>query len=360
MTDANATPVVEEALPSEHFATYVETRSANTLRNQRAALILWMDYLQTLDLAEDLMRLGRRWAVDHFDHQSRDELAEIAAKQQRPLPFMYAAYFCQYRAAAWKDVTAEVVRGFANWMLEQGYSVATVNNRLSAIRVYARLAHEGGAISKDELARIRGVSGFSEEERQKINKNRATTRVGHKKRGAIEIEREKLEKLKSTHPRTPQGARDRVLMTLMVDLGLRASEMVVLDVESVRESGYLHVFRPTLNDTVRLPLSDDAKKAIRAYKKHMRKSGTLLRGSRKSGKLTDEVMSKRAIGQRVKVLGRSVLDIPSLSPHDLRHSWALYTAADSTVDDLKFLGGWSDAQTPMRYIEQAQSKEADE
>jgi hypothetical protein len=49
-------------------------------------------------------------------------------------------------------------------------------------------------------------------------------------------------------------------------------------------------------------------------------NGILLRGSRKNGKLTSQVMSVRAIGGRVKILGRDILGLWELSPHDLGHA----------------------------------------
>jgi hypothetical protein len=39
-----------------------------------------------------------------------------------------------------------LVEGFDKWLLHQGYSLASVNNRLSAVKVYARLAAKAGVI----------------------------------------------------------------------------------------------------------------------------------------------------------------------------------------------------------------------
>ncbi|MBK8990025.1 MAG: hypothetical protein IPM39_28850 [Chloroflexi bacterium] len=51
------------------------------------------------------------------------------------------------------------------------------------------------------------------------------------------------------------------------------------------------------------------------YQRYRRQSGPLLRGSRKNGELTDQVMSVRAIGARVKILGRDILGVWELNPH---------------------------------------------
>jgi len=80
----------------------------------------------------------------------------------------------------------------------------------------------------------------------------------------------------------------------------------------------------------------------------------LLRGSRKNGELTNQVMSVRAIGSRVKILGRDILGLWELSPHDLRHTWATRAAKESNPFVLRDAGGWTNMQTPGRYVERAQ------
>ena len=102
-----------------------------------------------------------------------------------------------------------------------------------------------------------------------------------------------------------------------------------------------------------MELTADIEAALEGYAKFMRKSGILLRGSRKNNKLTNQVMSVRAIGARIKILGRDILGIWELSPHDLRHTWATRAAKDSNPFVLRDAGGWTNMQTPSRYVEKA-------
>ena len=86
----------------------------------------------------------------------------------------------------------------------------------------------------------------------------------------------------------------RILMIcLLLDLGLRASEVAALKVEDLAEVGYAIVYRQKTDTTDRMELTTDIEAALRDYARYMRKSGTLLRGSRKNNKLTDQVMSVR-------------------------------------------------------------------
>ncbi len=144
-----------------------------------------------------------------------------------------------------------------------------------------------------------------------------------------------------------------MLICLFLDLGLRASEVAALQVEDLAESGYVTVYRQKTDTIDRMELSADIWQALTAYEPYLRRSGILLRGSRKNNKLTDEVMSVRAIGSRIKILGRDILGIWELSPHDLRHTWATRAAKGSNPFVLRDAGGWTNMQTPSRYVERA-------
>lgn len=102
-----------------------------------------------------------------------------------------------------------------------------------------------------------------------------------------------------------------------------------------------------------MKLSQDIRQAMAAYQPYLRPRGTLLRGSRKNEKLTDDVMSVRAVGSRIKILGRDILGIWELSPHDLRHTWATHAARKSNPFVLRDAGGWTNMQTPGRYVERS-------
>ena len=107
-----------------------------------------------------------------------------------------------------------------------------------------------------------------------------------------------------------------------MDLGLWASEVAALTVEDLAEPGYLTVYRQKTDTTDRMELTAVLLQALEVYQSYLRAKGTLLRGSRKNGELTNQVMSVRAISGRVKILGRDILGLWELSPYDLRPTWA--------------------------------------
>lgn len=335
------------------FADYRRRRAPKTIQTQTAALLLWTQYLIDVGAAGQLLAEAEVWAMSHFDEAALNQLVDYSESQQCTLTIIYGAYYCQHRPAAWHGVTWGLVEGFVKWLLNQGYSLASVNNRLSAVKVYARLAAKAGVIPPTEHALIREVRGYGSTEGKRVDDAREQTRVGHKKKDAIVLTAVQARRLKTQHPPTPQGIRDKLLMCLLLDLGLRASEVAALTVEDLAEPGIVTVYRQKTDTTDRMELTADILAVLTDYKKYMRKSGVLLRGSRKNGKLTNQVMSVRAIGARVKILGRDILGIWELSPHDLRHTWATRAAKGSDPFTLRDAGGWTNMQTPGRYVERS-------
>jgi integrase len=256
---------------------------------------------------------------------------------------------------AWTGLTWGIVEAFKAWLIQQGYSIASVNARLSAVKTYAGLACKAGAVERSEMALIRSIRGFSHKEGRHIEENRTAARVGAKKAAWVSLSREQADRLKA-QPDTPQGRRDSLLMCLMLDHGLRCGEVARLAVGDFNlKTAELVFYRPKVDLVQTHKLFPNALAAARAYLKQDAPAvGVLLRGSRKDGSLADVGMSEQAITARVKRLGE-LLGLDHLSAHDLRHYWATAAARSGTpVDRLQQAGGWTSPAMALRYIEQAE------
>lgn len=336
------------------FVDYHQRRAANTIRTQTAALLLWVQYLAAAGAADELLQEAESWAAVNFDKKELADLHDYAEMQQVLFAMVCGAHYCQHAAAAWHGVTWGLVEGFVKWLLNRGYSLTTINNRLSAVKVYTRLAAKAGVISPTDQALIREVRGYGSTEGKRVDAKRPKNRIGYKKEDAIVLTAAQARLLKSEHPPTPQGIRDRLMFCLFLDLGLRASEVSGLTTDDLAEPGYITVYRQKTDSVDKMELTADLLAALNDYRRYMRNSGRLLRGSRKNGKLTNQTMSVRAIGARVKLLGRDIVGVWELSPHDLRHTWATQAAKGSNPFVLRDAGGWTNMQTPGRYVERSQ------
>jgi len=157
-------------------------------------------------------------------------------------------------------------------------------------------------------------------------------------------------------PDSPQGRRDRFLVCLLLDHGLRVGEVAGLrTVDLDRTAGTLAVYRPKVDKHQVHRLSVDTLQAAERYISlditPMRNiSPTLLAGSTKNGSLKG-TLSIRAIFNRIRLLGRQI-GLAGLSPHDCRHTWAtLASRAHTPLERLMDAGGWSSYAMPLRYIQ---------
>ena len=311
------------------FDDYLGRKADNTLRRQKADLDLFAQFLAAVGIA----------TVDP---------AKNGGAGQR----------YQTSAAAWKGITWGLVKGFINWQLQEGYAVSSVNIRLSTVKTYAKLAFKAGALDNTEYALIKAVEGYRLKEGKRLDEKRTTSRRGVKKAESVSITDGQATALKQAQPTTPQGRRDAVLMSLLLDHGLRCGEVAILKISDFDlKAGQLVFYRPKVDKTQTHNLSRDTLKALKAWfdsgDAPLAKDAPLLRGSNKSGALTTAGISERAITKRVRVLGEAI-EVHGLSAHDCRHYWATKHAKHG-VDPFRLqeAGGWSSLAMPRRYVEAA-------
>lgn len=263
--------------------------------------------------------------------------------------------------SAWKGITWGLVAAFAGWQLKNSYAIASINARLSTLKVYAKLASMAGAIQPGELSLIRSVTGYAHKEQRNVDDKRLAagidTRKGTKKAVPVSLTLAQARQLKN-QPNTPQGRRDRLVMTLLMDLGLRVGELAGLTVDNFNLSEKtLTFYRQKVNKYQTMTLRGGTLAAVQAWfdSGDTPANGNLWRSSRKSktGELDVPGWSVRAINARVSDLGTAI-GVDGLSPHDLRHYWATVAARNNTpMDRLQDAGGWSSLAMPARYIESA-------
>jgi integrase len=177
---------------------------------------------------------------------------------------------------------------------------------------------------------------------------RLETHKYRKKAELILLDADQVTALKD-QPDTPRGWRDKLLVCLALDHGLRVCELAVLQ----RSDFYLAAGTVTFDrsetghrDTHKL--SDDTLEAARKYfAEDTPGFGNVWRPS-----LSGQGMSTRAISRHIRALGKRIA-IDNLSPHDLRHTWATNAAKNTPLDKLIYAGGWTSVSSALPYIEKA-------
>lgn len=222
----------------------------------------------------------------------------------------------QSQPSAWQSITPNMLDEFIQWMIEQGYALGSVNQRLRLVCGTAKMVFGDGRLTTEQKAII-SMPGVS----RQVGKNIATyrksvglpTRVGSKKEKHIRLSPEQCDMLKTIGEDTPQGRRDRLLMCLLLDHGLRPSDVIQLSVSEVDASKW----------------SDDTCRAVQDYKDAgdcpTGPNAKVLRRSLKSGALCNDGMSVTGCNARVRDLGEH-LGIDGLSPSDCKHYFDNYVA----------------------------------
>lgn len=308
------------------FEDHVARKSENTKKAQRFDLVAWGKYLE--------------------DVTDGDAVPDVEALVSTP--------------AAWEGVTWGLVKGFVHWLLGKGYAIGTINRMLATVRSYCKLAMQAGVIDTTQATLISTVKGYGGQEATNRDRERAAagtpTRQSTKKAAHVSLTDDQVKALK-THPDTPQGRRDALLMALLLDHGLRVGEVALLTVDAFYQDkpGVFDFYRPKVGKMQRHRLTDDTLRALTAYMQDAPDAGALLfRQSAKGGQLkTGAGISERNLTERVRTLGKRI-GIPNLSAHDCRHNWAIRAVNGKTdAFALRDAGGWASLAMPSRYVEAA-------
>ena len=341
------------------FQRYLSEKSANTIKRQARDLELFAEYL-----------------ID-----ARIPLENGADFQSSP--------------NAWQGVTWGIVDGFVQWLLREGYAVNSVNARLSTVRTYAQMAVKAGAVDRQEGMLIQSVKGFSRQGGLNVDEQREQTRMEEityaykpegKKRSVVVTRRstkkrkptllssEQAEALKQVRNDSPQAWRDALLMCLLLDHGLRASEAVILKAADFDlDTGKATFFRPKVKGTAHEwtthKLTAQSHKVASyyistLYPPALSTDGPLILATSRllkngeGGQLLGEGLNRVRISERVAWLGKNLGLSKKLSAHDCRHYCATRMARlGYSVDELMAWFGWTSAQTAMRYVTAVDVKE---
>jgi len=303
-----------EAAAANTFADYRSRKSANTLRRHDNDLAKFADFLREHGL--DVDRLG------------------IDPEQ-------------------WQSITWGLASAFVVSQLSDGYAIATVNARLSSIKIYSKLALQAGTLSDREAIRIRVMKNYGVNEGKRVDEKRYQTRLEKSKAAEpVTISTSQAAQLKH-YDDSPQGRRDALLFALLFDHGLRVGELAALDLDSFDiDANTFTFYRPKVGKTQTHEMTPDTAEAFERYLPHREALDLdgLLVGSMGRNRLTARRMSARGITKRVEFMGHGI-GLGGLSAHDCRHHWATMAArAGTPLDRLMDAGGWNSPAMPARYI----------
>ncbi len=284
-----------------------------------------------------------------------------------------------------RDVDHLHIRGYLGVLFERGLTKASVARALAAVRSWFKWMAKEGAVEKNpallvstpkrplhlprvpSMEELNGVLNSLEDKVQRREAGRSESQDradGGEAAGEIEHGdgRQAAGKQRAGEVRdSAWGERDRVIFELLYGCGIRNSELVGIDMGSVRWKDEVILVRGKGKKERMVPLGDEAAAAVRAYlpgrearliragKGAMVAGGPLLLNARVRG---NGRLTTRSVGRIVKAiaLGRG---LPAdVHPHTLRHAFGTHMLEEGAdLRAIQEMLGHERLSTTQRYTQ---------
>lgn len=245
----------------------------------------------------------------------------------------FAAWYRQTNGEEMRveTITPSDVREYRSWLVRQ-CAASTVRRRLMALRAFARWGVESKRAAGDPTARVRAPAGGELQVRW----------LDKREQYALMREAERGVQAGNTQQRRRLALRDRALVILLLNTGLRISEVCALQVRDVQlgeRSGWLVVRSGKGAKERRVPLNREAREALKAWLEVRGEAeGAVFDGLTPSG-------AQRRLAEMGRRAGVEA------TPHTLRHTFAK-NLVDSGVglERVAMLLGHSSLNTTRVYV----------
>ena len=216
----------------------------------------------------------------------------------------FSAY-CGERGIALEDVTAEIVEQYSRHLLSRGRSVSTVTRAVASLRSFYGYLLRRGWVRDDPAKGI--VPGKVTRKLPQI------------------LTSKEVELFLEQPDRTdPKGIRDHAMLELLYATGIRVSELIALDVNSLNlTGGFLRCGAPGKERII--PLYATAVKALERYLKEVRPQ--LIDGPQEEAlfvNMNGGRMSRQGFWKIIKHYREKAGIQKEITPHTQRHSFAAH------------------------------------
>jgi integrase/recombinase XerD len=285
-------------------------------------------------------------------NDSIDQFLHYMANQRRVAPNTVAAYhndlrqFADYVEGAGpyagveshvssEPVDSGAVAGFVLFLRDKGYAQATVARKIAAVKSFFHYASESGLVAENPAAAL---------DSPRVHRTVPRAVSPSDVQALLEA---------GCAGDMPDDLRNRAMLTLLYHSGMRVSEVVALDIADADLQRTLVRCRGRGGRIRTIPLADPARLALEIYLKDGRPflarsddtdSGPLFlnhRGTRLTRQGFWLIMKDRAREAGIEA---------AITPHTLRHSFALHHLGNGTaLRDLKELLGHVNISTTQIY-----------
>jgi integrase/recombinase XerD len=244
---------------------------------------------------------------------------------------VYERYLLEQNQTAPNKITQAIIqKNVILYMKELGLKTVTINTRLRAIRSYFNFLYKQKYIRKNPMEGI------------KLLKDRKSI--------VQTFSSEQLEKLLSQPDlRTFTGLRDYVMMLLLLETGIRANELVGIELSDVRlKEGAIHIKNAKTYRERIVPIQKTMREQLKKY--------IAIRGVVECTSLFVTIdgtpLTKRQLQNRIAFYGRKAnIEGVRCSPHTFRHTFAkLSVKAGAGIFELQQILGHTSMEMVKTYV----------
>jgi integrase/recombinase XerD len=219
----------------------------------------------------------------------------------------FLAYLTGEGVSSWQDVDHEYIQNYVPYLKQRAYASSTVGRKVAAVKSFFHFLVADGVLRDDPTASVDSPS--------------VDRHLPHP------LSREDVARLLAETARTStaKGVRDRALLELMYATGMRASEVIQLEVGAVDlEAGTVRCVGKGDKERL-LPLYERARDALEAYVEGSRVR--LLRGRDEAILFVNHrgrPLTRQGLWLIVKEYAAAAGIDQEVTPHTLRHSFATH------------------------------------
>lgn len=201
-----------------------------------------------------------------------------------------------------KEVNYQIVRSWLVELVNSNLNNRSVNRKLSSLRTFFKWALRSSYIEVDPMLRIRGPK--------------------QKKRLPEFVKEEELDlnKLNEVFPDTFEGFRDRMIIELFYQTGIRLSELIELKKSDI-QNGAIKVLGKRNKERL-IPITNELEQELRIFLNHpvnLKHNSNYIFLTEKGNKIYPKLVYRR-INYYLSLL----TDMQKKSPHVLRHTFATH------------------------------------
>ena len=254
-----------------------------------------------------------------------------------------------YQAQGCPGLSKATVQAHKSWLEApernqgKGYSPATINQRLAAIRSLAEEATDNGLLDERHLAGIGRIKG---------------EKADNQRLGNWLTEKQSIQLIQAPDTATNKGLRDRAILLTLTTTGLRRTELASLELGQLQQRAGDWVFVDIMGKgkkmrSVKVPSA--TYEAIMTWTQAANiTEGRLFRSVNKGGAI-GEAMSSQAVQDLVKLYAQQC-GFENLAAHDLRRTSATIAKNNgASTKQIQIQLGHSSEITTERYLKTAQN-----